>query len=362
MLLFGLIGCGNPFASKDAKDGAEASKKAADKKKKEEERIPVEVAPLERGPIESTITASTHIEAEAEVDVISRTANLAIELLVEEGDRVEKGQLLLRLEDGIQRTAVGRARIQVEKGTQEFERQKALHAQSLISDQAFTDTEFELKRLKLSLEDAERELEYTEIRAPIAGTVTARHVSLGDQVTTGQTLFHIIDFESIVARIYIPEKHLSKLKTGLSARILPTVSTLDPTPGYVERVAPIVDSQTGTVKVTVAMRDPGSLRPGMYVEVKLVLATRTDVLLLSKRSLVYDDDQIFVFRYVPEDRKVERVSVIPGLMNETHVEASAAFHEGDLIVVAGQTGLKDGAAVRLPGEPAEDKAGNDAEK
>jgi membrane fusion protein (multidrug efflux system) len=100
----------------------------------------------------------------------------------------------------------------------------------------------------------------------------------------------------------------------------------------------------------------------MYVDVEIVTATRTDSLLLSKRSIVYDGDQLYVYRLLPgrevDDRKVERVLLRPRLADRFNVEPLEGFAAGDLIVVAGQTGLKDGARVRLPGdpEPEEEKA------
>jgi multidrug efflux pump subunit AcrA (membrane-fusion protein) len=104
------------------------------------------------------------------------------------------------------------------------------------------------------------------------------------------------------------------------------------------------------VKVTVGFPEIGELRPGMYVAAEIVTDARTNVLLLSKRSRVYDGDQIYVYRLVP-DRKVERVLVEPRLEDRLNIEPAGGFNEGDLIVVAGQTGLKDAARVRLPEDP-----------
>jgi len=132
--------------------------------------------------------------------------------------------------------------------------------------------------------------------------------------------------------------------------------------GHVKRIAPVVESKTGTVKVTVGFSEVGQLRPGMYVEVAIVTATREDALLISKRSLVYDADQIFAYR-LGTNRTVERVLVEPQLADRDNLEPARGFSEGDQLVVAGQTGLKDGASVRLPGDPdpeKEDKSGSDA--
>jgi len=118
--------------------------------------------------------------------------------------------------------------------------------------------------------------------------------------------------------------------------------------GRVDRISPIVDPKSGTIKVTVALPDSGALRPGMYVDVQLVTAVHPQALLLPKRALVYDNDQIFVFRlhHDGETETAERVLVEPVLEDETHIEVASGLAEGDQVVTAGQAGLKDGAVVR----------------
>lgn len=308
----------------------------------------VEVAPLERGPIQEVIRATARLEAELEVQVLARTANRVVELLTEEGMHVEQGQVLLRLQDDIQRSAVAKAQARVEKARAEFQRLQALYDQNLISEQVYTDQKFELRQLELALEDAQRELEFTRVRAPIAGTVTQRYVKVGDLVNVGQRLFDIIDFDSLVARVYVPDKYLPVLATNQVARVKPTALAGQEFEGYVARISPVVDARTGTVKVTVAFHDVGPLRPGMYVEVELVTALHPNALRIPKRALVYDEDQRFVYRLKP-DNTVERLPVEEVLSDRFYVEPAGGFAEGDLIVVAGQTGLRHGAKVRVLG-------------
>ena len=123
--------------------------------------------------------------------------------------------------------------------------------------------------------------------------------------------------------------------------------------GSIDRVAPVVDPATGTVKVTVATPRQEGLRPGMYVEVELVTAVHDEALLVPKRALVYDNDQVFVFRLKGEERRVERLRVTPLLENADFIEPADGLAAGDQLVVAGQSGLKDNGLVRLPGDPEE---------
>src|SRR6185369_10709590 len=121
-----LMGCRKgPADAKDAKKDAK------------DEALSVEVTTIARGGIEATLKNSTHLEAEEEVRVFARTANRVTELLVEEGDEVKKDQVLLRLDNDIQKTAFGKAQSSLEKARQEFEREQALFEQKLISEQVF---------------------------------------------------------------------------------------------------------------------------------------------------------------------------------------------------------------------------------
>lgn len=311
--------------------------------------VPVEVAELGRGPIESVLKSTSTLEAERAVEVYAEAARRVRALRVEEGDRVNKGDVLLRLQDDEQRSALAKVENELGKAEREHRRQERLYAENLISEEQFNNATFELEQLRIALADAERELGYTEVKAPISGTVTRRLVNVGDHVNIGQHLFDMVDFDSLVARIYVPEKHLPELRPGQQARVSARATGGREYVGVVDRIAPVVDARTGTVKVTIDVGGKPGLLPGMYVDVDLITATRDDALLVPKRAVVYDNDQMFVFR-LGDERRVERVLLEPKLSDKDHVEPLGNLAEGDQIVVAGQAGLKDGALVKLPGD------------
>jgi len=348
-------GDGGSSGSEPAPDGDEKNDADGESEEaKKEEAVPVEVAALEQGPIESVLRFSSNLETEREVQVFSQAKRLVRELLVEEGHTVRRGQILLRLQDDEQRSALAKVESQLAKAEREYGRQERLYEQELISEQAFLDATYELDQLRIALDDARRELSYTEVRAPIGGTVTSRLVNLGDQVQIGQHLFDVVDFESMVARLYVPEKYLGQLRTGLTARLSAESGEFGGYAGTVKRIAPVVDPRSGTVKLTVGVGRQAGLRPGMYVNVDLVVATHDDAVLVPKRALVYDNDQVFVYR-LGDERRVERVFVEPLLTDKHNVEPVDGLTEGDQVVIAGQAGLKNGALVSLPGDEKDDE-------
>lgn len=356
LLGLGAAGCsGDSQADPAESDGDETGTEAAADK-----AVPVEVVALAAGPIEQVLRYSTNLEAEEEVAVYSQSARQVVQLLVEEGSEVRRGQVLLRVQDDQQRNALAKIDAQLASARREYDRQQRLFANQLISEQAFNDATEELEQLELQRADAQRELSYTTVEAPISGTITRRLVSRGDHLTPNQHLFDIVDFDSIVARVYVPEKELPRLAGGLTARV--TAPSVGRTwSGRIERLSPVVDPKSGTVKVTVAIPRQADLRPGMYVDVQLVTDVRQDALLVPKRALVYDRDQVFVYR-MGDDRTVERIYLEAELEDERFLlPRGDQLAAGDKVVIAGQAGLKPGAAVRLAGEkPA--PAAADAEK
>ncbi len=311
-----------------------------------DDRIPVAALPLMRGRIESVLRFSAHLQSESEVEVYAQASRRVTELLVEEGDSVRQGQLLLRLLDEEQKSQLARVESQLGKARKELERQRRLFTQELISEQVFLDSSYEVEQLEISLVDAKRELGYAEVRAPISGVITQRLVDLGDTVQRNDHLFDLVDLQSVIAEIFVPEKEVGRLAVGQEARLTTQASSNASHAGRIRRILPVVDPRSGTVKVTLGVPSAPNLLPGMYVEVELVAEVDENALLVPKRALLYDQDQVFAFRVGPDDR-VQRTLIHPTLENRDFVRIAEGLAEGDSIVVAGQAGLKDGSEVRL---------------
>lgn len=362
-LSFPAVGCGGDSAASEGPAATPAPEEAAkgkDGKPAAPQAAPVEVVTLARGPMEAVLRFSADLEAEQAVQVHSQSPSLrrVVQLLVEEGQRVSRGQLLAKLQDDEQRHGVERSSGRLGKARADLERQQRLFEQKLISEQALDEARHALEQLEIELADARQAWQYTEVRSPIAGTVTVRRVKVGDPVSMDLPLFEVVDFDSLVVRVYVPERELARVRAGQTVRLtsqaLPGVTFA----GAVDRVAPVVDPKSGTVKVTVRVPHRPGLLPGMFLDVQLVTAVRPDALLVPKRALLLDHDQAWVYRLKGDDT-VERLQVQPVLEDARHVEVApgaaagdgqaAGLAPGDRLVIAGQAGLKPGAKVRVVG-------------
>jgi membrane fusion protein (multidrug efflux system) len=164
-------------------------------------------------------------------------------------------------------------------------------------------------------------------------------------------VFRVVDFDSLVAPVFVPEKYLADLRVGQRAVLQPPSLAGTSVEGRVVRVSPVVDSQSGTIRVTIDPAARAELRPGMFANVQLELDRHDGVVIVEKRALVYDDEVPHV--YVVEDGAAIRREVETGYESGDRVEVQSGVAAGDLVVVVGQSGLKDGSRVQ-----AEDEDGN----
>jgi membrane fusion protein (multidrug efflux system) len=338
-----LGGCQPPPGGWGGQDGKKPDGPA------EEQATPVVVVPVAKGEIEASIAVSSTIEAERQVTVHAEATGRIVKLDIEEGEDVKEGQLLARVKYDAQSSGLERADSTLAKAEADLERLKQLFARGAASQEEVDNMEMTVRNARIDRADRNRDVTNTRVRAPFSGTLTERVVNEGAFVTSGQQLFSIVDFDTLVARVYVPEKELDRIGVGQEAQIVGKAAKGRKGMGTVARIAPVVDAATGTVKVTITLPTELSgaqgFLPGMYAEVTLTTERRGDVVLVPKPALVRDEDQTYVF-VVDGDRATRRLIEL-GLSDENRVQALSGVKPGDNIIIAGQAGLKDGALVEL---------------
>lgn len=308
--------------------------------------IPVEVTGLERGDVVAVYTGTASLETDADALVVAKVGGQVMKIFVEEGDRVEKDQVLARLDGDRLRLDMERQLANLRKREQEYNRSVTLFERGLVSSGAFEDLKYELEALRATYRLAQLEYSYTDIRAPIAGVVAQRHVRLGNTISVNEPAFQVTELDPLVAYIHIPEREFRRLEPGQPAELV-----LDAIPGQrfqarVQRISPTVDPSTGTFKVTLEVPDQGRrLKPGMFGRFNIVWDRREDVLLVPRVAIVDDDASESVF--VVSDGKAERRAIRTGYARGAQVEVVDGLGGEEEIVIIGQSGLRDGARVEV---------------
>lgn len=307
--------------------------------------VPVEAAIVLRREISSFIETNGTLEAENEVDLVSRVAAPVVLLNVEEGDRVDRGDLLARLDDEEIRAKAGISRANLNESRLALERAERLHEASLISPEDYEQALTRFDTSRAQFESDQIELGYTEIRAPFSGLIIGRYVNFAEQVSPNSRLFRISDFDPLLCPIQVPERDLSKVELDQSAYLTVEAWPDQRFAARVLRISPIVDATTGTIKVTLAVESVGLLRPGMFASVFLKTETRSGALVIPRAALSLDSIGDTV--YVAANGTAQRREVELGFQEGDLVEVVRGLEPGESIVVVGQDGLSDGTPIRV---------------
>jgi RND family efflux transporter MFP subunit len=320
--------------------------------------LPVSVAPVQRQDLNSYLVLNGIVEPERKVEIFSRLSAYVKQIVKEEGAYVQENAILALLDDteikiGFEQAKIQleQAKLSLEEAEQNFNRNKELIERELISQQEFQTQEAVYKQRNLDYQvrqenykDLELQLNYTKIKALSEGFITERLIEVGDRVNANEQVYTIEDFKPLLIRVYVPTSDAIKLQPGMQAEVITEVLKGTAFTGLVKLINPRIDNQTGTVKTTIEVFDESfRLKPGMFVEVRIAIGAKENVLTIPRRAILYKQNKTYVF--VMNRNQVSQREVLLGLNEEDLVEVTNGLAEGDVIVVVGVEGLKDGQRV-----------------
>jgi len=309
--------------------------------------IPVEVAAVARRPISASYSGTAPLEARGESQVVAKTSGVALQVLAQEGQVVRAGQVLVRIDRARPALQAAQADAQVRKLEANYMRARQLEAQKMVSANDLDQLKYDLENARAVYNMAKLELSYTDVVAPISGTIASRSIKPGNFVQINTPIFRIVDNSRLEATLNVPERDLETLKSGL-----PVALQVDALPGKnfagtVDRIAPVVDAGSGTFRVVCAFEGGGLLQPGMFGRIRIDYDQRADALVIPRTALLDDEDDPAVF--VARGGKAVRVPVKLGYMDGEWAEVLAGLKAGDQVVTAGKVALREGSAVQVLG-------------
>jgi len=308
--------------------------------------VPVEVRHATRGDVYAVYSGTASLESDEEAEVVAKVGGEVVAILVEEGDVVREGQVLARLDGDRLRLEMERAEANVRKLEQEYDRNVELNEQGLVSAGTFEGIKYELESLRAARDLASLEYNYTQIRAPISGIVSDRFVKVGNTISANDPVFRVTDMDPLLAYLFVPEREFRKLQAGQTAELLVDAIADKVFKGEILRISPVVDPDTGTFKVTLAVSDEnGRLKPGMFGRFQIVFDAHLDALLVPRLAIVEDETEKSVF--VVEDGLAKRRRIETGYSRGESVEILTGLNGDETIITIGQAGLKDGSAVKV---------------
>lgn len=342
-LIFFCLGCN----FKKAEENANKQNPVANKKEtKEEECVPVETSIIQAGEISSYLLLSANLETEQMTDVYPRVQGWIKKIHVEEGDYIEKGNILLELDAQEHELAEKRSQIVYEQSKNACDRCKAMYQKNLKSLEDYEEAKFMEQRAKVEWQQAQLTLSHTKIPAPISGFIGERFRRHGDLVSTADKLLTIINTNEMIAIIHVPERQIQNIYKNQKAFIESDYLKKEKLDAWVKRISPVVDSASGTFRVVVGVQNPqNKLKSGMFVNVHIVLDTHINTILIPKKAIVYENENQYVF--LVKDAQAHKTKVIGGYQTATIMESLEGIQAGDQIIIVGQANLKDKSKVKI---------------
>jgi len=305
------------------------------------------VALVEQRSIEEKIFLVGNLAPKEFVDIRSEVDAKITFLGFEEGDSVEAGTVLVRLDDSKLQAQVEQARAQFELAKQDLERGKSLLQRRTISEQQYDQFNTSFDAANASLRLARERLSDAVITASFPGRMTERMVSLGQYVDTGELLSSLVQTNPLKVEFNVPERYLGQIALEQKIAISSVAYPDEQFWGQVYFVSPRLDERSRTVLVKALIDNSNDrLKPGMFAKLELIFKARDDALVIPESAISYRGDETSVVVMNADDRAEFR-SVTVGLRLSGSAEIIDGLEAGERVVVEGFQKMGPGTKILI---------------
>lgn len=319
---------------------------------------PVEVDTVKTGRIVETRESVGTVRAYESITVTAKVAGIVDQIGFEEGQKVKAGDVLIQFDAAERRAAIEQAIAEANRAVAQrneiaikLDRAQALSRTGAGTGAQVEDLTAQIKSLEGSIASAqaqrkaaEARLEELTIRAPFAGRVGTRSVSLGAYVAPGTRITSLDDLSRVRLDFAVPENLLGRLKPGQTVNAMSVAYQGRSFKGTVATIDPRVEQTTRTVRLTAEFDNPDeALKPGMFLSVALEVTTKDDAVVVPEEAIVSEGLRQIV--YPVKDNKVERRVIRIGQRQGGKVEVVEGLQAGETIVVLGVQRVRPGGEV-----------------
>ena len=306
--------------------------------------VNVLVATVEYEPFAQDMEAIGTARANEAVDVTAKVSNRVTAIRFREGQQVKAGDVLVEFDSEQARANLAEAEAALRDSRSQFNRSRELYATKALSEAQLDQLQATLSMNEARVAGARSQLNDTIIRAPFAGRVGLRNVSVGSFVSPETVITTLDDASVIKLDFSVPELFLSQIKEGMEISSRTTAYAADTFKGKVSSIDSRLDpvSRAVLVRARIDNRD-SRLKPGMLMTVMLRRAD-APALLIPEQALVPEGSVKYVFAV--RDGKAVRTEVSTGRRRPGEVEVLKGLAAGDVIVVEGTQKVRDGLAVQ----------------
>ncbi|MDP4534610.1 efflux RND transporter periplasmic adaptor subunit [Alkalimonas collagenimarina] len=278
------------------------------------------------------------------VQLIASSSEYLTYLNIIEGQSVQQGDIIARLNDVEQRARVAELQSQLEEQKRQLDRLKNLAATQATAQSMLDEQQTRVNSTVAQLESAQSRLDQMTIKAPFGGILGLRRVSQGAYINSGSVITTLDDISTLRIEFSVPERHIAELAIDMPLSIANVAYRNTEFKGRIKAIDPRLDPVTRSVRVHgVIDNNDLRLRPGMLMNVTVTL-TNQDALMIAENALVPLQNRQYVYK-VGEDDRVTEVQVEIGQRIPGWVEIIDGLEEGDEVIIEGVQKVRDGVLI-----------------
>jgi membrane fusion protein (multidrug efflux system) len=308
--------------------------------------VHVEVAPVKVADLQQELPAVGSLSSPQETVVAPQISGRIVSLDIAQGQVLQRGTILARLDDSIQKAALAAAEATLTNARGVYERDRQVVKTGGVSEQQLQSDETAVQQAEAQVRQAQVNLQYTTIRAPFTGALGLRQVSLGAYLQAGDAIVRIRQMDPLYLDFEIPQQAVGRIRLGQTAKFAVPGLTGD-FEGTVTTIDPALDAASRNVHVQATVPNPKLLlKPGMFARVRLIVATKPETLFVPAQAIVPQGDVRYVWIVAAGD-KAEQRSVEVGVYRNNWVEIISGLKPADRVVTAGVQKLYPGAKLMV---------------
>ena len=308
--------------------------------------VPIISAVAKVEPLAETLEALGTAQANESVIINPTVEDRVVGIYFQDGDRVDRGQILVKLDDSEAQYLLAEARAALEEQKKQFARMSRLAKTNATSQSQLDEEKSLLDIAKARVASLEARLDDYSIKAPFSGVLGTRQISLGAVVDTSSEITTLDDISIIKLDFTIPEIYLGVTKIGMNIFAHSPAYPDRNFEGLVTAINSRVDPETRTLKIRAQIPNPDYLlRPGMLMIVDLI-KNRSQSVVIPEEAVIYDKSRKFVF-LVTSENTVMKKEITAGRRIPGKVEVVSGLGEGDQVVIQGISRLRPGSPVSV---------------
>lgn len=343
-LTIGVTACGGEAGNAETPPGAEAARAPA-------VLGPSDVAQAARADVISGVPVSGSLQPGVDIRINSPIPEVLDQVLVREGEAVQKGQVLARFHATSLAPAAVSAEAQRRVAAADFERMTNLFGEGAVSQKDVENAELALRAAEANEALAKKRLDEATVRAPVAGVIAGRLVDGGDRVKDGDPLFRLVNTGVLEFEATVPASYVGDIRPGAAVVLAVTGLEGAAVSGRVSRVNATADPSTRQVKVYVTVPNANRrLVGGLFASGRIVLQERRGAIVIPRPGLRTDDAGRSYVLVIENDR-VARRDVVAGVYDEVRslYEITQGLSGGETVIIGPVEGLAVGDVVQLVG-------------